>query len=93
MPEVRVLGGLRRHTGAASFRVEAATVREALDATAARAGEPMSTMLFEGDEIHEDLRVLVNGRSVVFLEGLDTPLAEDDTVTVHLAGARGAPGG
>lgn len=95
MPEVRVLGGLRRHTGGPSFHVEAVTVRDALDATAARGGEALSALLFgqPGEDMHPDLRVLVNGRSIVFLEGVDTPLAESDTVTVHFAGARGYPGG
>ena len=68
-------------------------LQAALDAAAARGGEPMSALLFEGDEMHEDLRVLVNGRSILFLQGLDTALTEHDTVTVHFAGARGYPGG
>lgn len=94
-----MLGGLRRHLGASSLRVEASTVREALAATAARGGEPVAALLFgaevgpEGRGMQEDLRVLVNGRSILFLDGLDTELAEDDTVTIHFAGARGYPGG
>ena len=42
---------------------------------------------------HRDLRILVNGRSMAFLQGLDTPLEKRDKVTVHLTGARGFPGG
>lgn len=41
----------------------------------------------------KDLRILVNGRSVVFLEELDTKLQQEETVTVYIAGARGYPGG
>lgn len=54
-------------------------------------------MLFYDDpradplEPHRDLRVLVNGRSIAFLRGLDTPLRDSDAVTVGLGGGRGAP--
>lgn len=43
--------------------------------------------------LSRDLRVLVNGRSVAFLDGLETAVAETDTVTLHLSGIRGFPGG
>ena len=43
--------------------------------------------------LHPDLRVLVNGRDVRFLEGLDTALAPEDAVTLHATGARSFPGG
>ena len=35
----------------------------------------------------------LTGRSMAFLDGLETRLQADDTVTIHLAGARGYPGG
>ena len=43
--------------------------------------------------LSRDLRVLVNGRSVAFLEGLETPVGESDYVTLHFSGIRGFPGG
>ena len=43
--------------------------------------------------LHPDLRVLVNGRDVRFLQGLDTALSADDAVTLHQTGARSFPGG
>ncbi len=84
--------------GSNQFSAEAQGVRELLEEIALRGGEAMASTLFADPtaarhEIHVDLRVLVNGRSIVFLEGLDTRLLADDTVTLHLSGARGYPGG
>jgi molybdopterin converting factor small subunit len=39
------------------------------------------------------VEVLVNGRNVEFLAGLDTPLGPRDQVTVFCSGVRGFPGG
>jgi len=47
----------------------------------------------DGTQLSRDLRILLNGRSVAFLDGLDTPVAESDCLTLHLAGIRGFPGG
>lgn len=84
--------------GAKQVRVQAHSVRELLDAIASRGGEDLARSLFASPsstsrEPHADLRVLVNGRSIAFLDGPDTRLRADDTVTLHLFGARGYPGG
>lgn len=47
----------------------------------------------EGQALDRDLRLLVNGRNALFLDGLDTKLEESDVVTVHFAGSRAFPGG
>jgi len=95
MPTVRLLGGLRDCTGEESVESEARVVREVLEEVSARGGRATATLLYDADGIapSQDLRILVNGRSVAFLAGLDTKLAPGDTVTLHLAGARGYPGG
>jgi molybdopterin converting factor small subunit len=98
MTTVRLLGGLRDKLGAASLDVEGTRVREVLDALVERAGPELGA-LFYADPAAErpvagrDLRVLVNGRGMQFLDGLETELAAGDAVTVHLSGARGWPGG
>jgi molybdopterin converting factor small subunit len=87
MPTLRLLGGLRRF-GRAAARVGGSTVADVL------AGAPVpNELLFPGGALNRDLEVLVNGRNVAFLAGLDTPLADDDRVTIFLHGARGYPGG
>jgi molybdopterin synthase sulfur carrier subunit len=98
MPEVKVFGGMRRLLGANKVDAESCQLRELLDEIAQRGGEAMAQILFADPnaasrETHMDLRVLVNGRNIVFLEGLDTRLREEDSITLHLSGARGYPGG
>lgn len=96
MPVVRLLGGpLRQALGGKQVQVPGASVREVLDALIARGGEAVARRVWAdvpGDP-DPDLRVLVNGRSIAFLDGLDSAVSEDDTLTLHFAGARGFPGG
>lgn len=102
MPEVRLLAGLRQGLGRGQqrLRVEAANVSELLEALVRNSGncEGARSLVYADRaeperRIQRDLRVLVNGRSVQFLNGLETHLDEDDTVTLHLTGMRGYPGG
>lgn len=87
MPTLRFLGGLRRF-GVADVRVRAATVAAAL----LQAPVPPA-ILFPAGQLHPDIEVLVNGRNIAFLAGLDTRLDDDDRVTVFFNGVRGYPGG
>lgn len=50
-------------------------------------------LLFPDGQLNRDVEVLVNGRNVAFLAGLNTELCGDDRVTIFLHGARGYPGG
>lgn len=87
MPVLKLLGGLRRF-GAREVYVEADTVAAILR----HAPIPRQVVFPEG-ELNRDLEVLVNGRNISFLGGLQTRLTESDRVTVFLHGARGYPGG
>lgn len=84
---LRMLGGLRRY-GAREQRVRGATVRAVLHEAPVPAA-----ILFPGGELNRDLEVLVNGRNISFLAGLETPVASDDRLTLFMHGARGYPGG
>ena len=93
-----MLGPLRRKLGAEPLWIDALDVRGLLEALVERGGDELADVFFAeaaGDApgSHQDLRVLVNGRSVTFLQGLATLLKDEDRVTVHLSGARGFPGG
>jgi molybdopterin converting factor small subunit len=87
MPVLKLLGGLRRF-GGREHAVEGETVSALLRRTLIP-----KTLLFPGGELNRDVEVLVNGRNITFLDGLDTSLAVDDRVTIFLHGARGYPGG
>jgi molybdopterin converting factor small subunit len=99
MPEVRLLGtALRRAIGARVIAMPQRTLRELLAALSQRGDPDLTNRLYADPEAPEprpdpDLRLLVNGRNALFLDGLDTQLCETDIVTVHFAGARSFPGG
>ena len=87
MPVLKVLGGLRRFAPA-KLSLQGATVDSLL-----LAGPLPADVLFPDGQLNRDIEVLVNGRNIAFLSGLETALAADDQVTVFLHGARGYPGG
>lgn len=87
MPTLKLLGGLRRF-GKAMAPTSASSVRAALDDSPLPQG-----LLFPDGDLNRDIEVLVNGRNIAFLDGLETALDDSDRVTVFLHGARGYPGG
>ena len=102
MPELRLLGAsMRAALGAKRLQLPGANVAELLDEAARRGGDAMARALYavprqpEGarGELNRDLHVLVNGRSILWLAGVDTKVSETNTVTLHHSGARGWPGG
>ena len=93
MPLVSFLGDVRRATGCAAVKIEAAGTVAALfpgNERALRSG--FAGLLLCEAGLQPDVAVLVNGRNVEFLAGLDTPLTPTDGVTIFYSGMRGFPG-
>ena len=44
--------------------------------------EPLDKRLWEGNQLSSTMIILVNGRSIDFLNGIETPLTSDDIVDV-----------
>jgi sulfur-carrier protein len=57
-------------------------LRELLTQLAERYGRLFRLAVFEGDALHGEIIILVNGRNVRHLQGLDTPLGADDEISV-----------
>lgn len=93
MPEVRFLGEIRKAAGMATFGVDAGTVEELLEQLRRLMGPTFQEFLFEGEQLQQDVEVLVNGRNFSFLDGIKTALAPFDQVTLFINGVRGFPGG
>ncbi len=95
---MRILGPLREALGGSSLRIAAGSVGTILGELAARGGREIAGCLFADPTEPErgterDLHVLVNGRSIEYLDGLATAVGEADAVTIYRIGARGWPGG
>jgi molybdopterin synthase sulfur carrier subunit len=57
-------------------------LRELLTQLAERYGRPFRRAVFDGDDLHGEIIVFVNGRNVRHLQMLDTPLEDDDEVAI-----------
>jgi molybdopterin synthase sulfur carrier subunit len=68
----------------------AATVRDLLLGLASRYGARLEQKMITSEGLNPAIIVLVNGRNVVHLSGLDTPLAPDDVVSIFPMVAGGA---
>lgn len=81
---VRYFATIRTYTGEMERRLDdaPATLRELLTALAARYGTLFRRAVFTGDELNPEIIILVDGRNVLYLRGLDTPLSQDDEVSI-----------
>ncbi|MDI6871165.1 MAG: MoaD family protein [Bacillota bacterium] len=81
--EVQLFSLLRRLTKTGTVEVQAGTVKEALAALVERFGPALAAELFDASgEVKPLYNLLLNGRNIAYLSGLDTPLAEGDTLTI-----------
>lgn len=83
--KVKFFAFIRDHTGCkeGDYGYEP-DIKALLQALAARYGEGLRRELFsaDGQELGENIIILVNGRNVVHLQGIDTPLQPEDIVAV-----------
>jgi len=84
---VKYFATIRSYTGENARRLDGAPTdrRALLTPLAQRYGAPFRRAVFAGDDgdaLSEAIIILVNGRSVVHLQGLATPLRDDDEVSI-----------
>lgn len=81
---VKYFATIRTYTGETERRVEdaPADLRELVTALAGRYGTSFRRAVFSDDELNGEVIILVNGRNVLYLQGLDTPLKADDEVSI-----------
>ena len=85
--KVRLHGRIRSAAGGSEeieLPTSVSTVGELLQELSRRLGSDASRHIFEAgtNQMHASLVLLVNGHSVKMLQGLKTPLAERDTVSI-----------
>jgi len=90
---IRIPSGLRDLCGGASVvRLDGTTVGEVF-AALSLAHPPLGARLLERDgRLHRSLNVFVENEDVRFLQGLDTPVAPDQTVSILFAVSGGEIG-
>lgn len=89
MIRVRIPPVLRAHTGGArEVDADGGTVGEALNDLVQRY-PAMKSHIFENGDLQRYVNVYVNNQDIQYLERLDTPLAETDTIIILPAMAGG----
>jgi len=81
MCTVKLFGGLRARVGQAQLEVEGATTGEVL-ARLVQSHEALQEVMFNGEALQTHVRVMLNGRDIELLEGLDTAVTANDQLAV-----------
>lgn len=80
---VKFFAFIRDYTGTKEISTGCfSSLRELLDSLCIRFGDRLRTKLFTGDRLSDDIIILVNGRHIEHLEGLDTKLGENDVISI-----------
>jgi molybdopterin synthase sulfur carrier subunit len=81
---VKYFATIRTYTGEAARRIDdaPADVRELLTMLAARYGTTFRRAVFAGAGLNPEVIILVSGRNVLHLKGLDTPLDASDEISI-----------
>ena len=81
---VLYFANLRQLTGCKEeeWTKAAPLLRDLLAGLVAEHGAALGQWLFEGDRLNRWISIFINGRDVVHLKGLETPLNSNDVVTI-----------
>lgn len=90
--KVNLFATLRITTGLSSVEVEIegpVTIRRLIDLVCAKTTAQLRDDLLEGDTIKKGTLLLVDGRNVLFLDGLETVVTEEQEITFFPPGGGG----
>lgn len=80
---IRFFAFIRDYTGSKQISLEGCSdLRELMDMLCGKYGMKFRNKLFNGDRLSEDIIVMVNGRHIEHLQGLDTKLIENDEISI-----------
>ncbi|HYF81428.1 MAG TPA: ubiquitin-like small modifier protein 1 [Clostridia bacterium] len=81
--KVKYFAFIRDYTGSKEICIEScSTLRELLDKLCSRYGKRFREKLFAGERLSEDIIIMVNGRHIEHLNGIDTHLEENDEISI-----------
>ena len=83
MIQVEFFATIRELTGEKEITVEkTAAMGDLLRLLFQRYGAPLKEKIFDGEELSEDVTILVNGMHIASTGGLETPLSDGDEVAI-----------
>ena len=88
--KIKLYGGLRQIAGTKEQEVPGETIREALEKICAD-NESLRMAIFDGTNLQQHVRILVNGRDSELAQGLETPVSANDQIALFPPIAGGLP--
>jgi molybdopterin synthase sulfur carrier subunit len=80
---VRYFAFIRDYTGTKEVYIESSSnLRELLEKLCVRYGMKFRGRIFIGDRLKDDIIILINGRHIEHLNGLETYLEEKDEISI-----------
>jgi len=74
---------IRNYTGTKELEISGPdNLRDLLQKLCDLFGKEFAKKVFKGEALSDEIIVLVNGRNIHFLQNLDTPLEEDDEISI-----------
>ncbi|HYE81866.1 MAG TPA: MoaD family protein [Clostridia bacterium] len=87
---IKFFAFIRDYTGSKETNMSSCpTLRELLYKLCSKYGKKFSEKLFTGESLSEEIIILVNGRHIEHLKGLDTSLSENDEISIFTKVAGG----
>lgn len=83
--EIKVYATLREVVGGPCVRLDGITeltVSQLLETLCAKYPALSPKLLLNGDDLHPAIHILINGRDMRYLNGLDTLLTSQDTIRI-----------
>ena len=81
MVKVKLFANFREAAGKRELEMKATTVREVIDRLASEY-PAMKDLFFRDGELRDYVQIMVNGRHINLLGGVDTELEDDDVVAI-----------
>lgn len=78
---VKLFSKLRKHTGKSEIEIRGTDLREAMKSLAKEYGG-LGELIFDNEELHSFINVMVNGINIKNKDGLDTVLNDGDVIAV-----------
>ena len=81
MAQIKLFGNLRQYVDSPQFTLPVGSVRELLQ-TLCAGNEALCDALLENEALRPFIKITINGRDIQLADGLDTAVADKDTIAI-----------
>lgn len=81
MAQVKLFGSLRQFADESQFETKAKNIRQLLTMLCVD-NAPFCTALFENEQLRPFIKIVINGRDIQLMDGLETAVSDNDTIAI-----------